>query len=93
LGIWADKLASAIDLGAGALMGRSSLTGCAFEADTASTLGPMPLLKAEVIARAFICHTGVRAAHTIFTFDADVTIAQAYVHPWWCRLFMTTAGI
>jgi uncharacterized membrane protein YedE/YeeE len=54
LGIWADKLASAIDLGAGELLGRSSLAGCAFEPDTASALGHMPVLNLGVIAGAFI---------------------------------------
>ncbi|HSF33978.1 MAG TPA: YeeE/YedE family protein [Candidatus Tectomicrobia bacterium] len=54
LGIWADKLASALDLGAGELLGRSSLAGCAFEPDTASALGHMPLLNLGVIAGAFI---------------------------------------
>ena len=54
LGIWADKLASAFNLGAGDLLGRSSLAGCAFEPDTASTLGHMPLLNLGVIAGAFI---------------------------------------
>jgi uncharacterized membrane protein YedE/YeeE len=54
LGIWADKLASAIHLGAGELLGRSSLAGCAFEPDIASALGHMPLLNLGVIAGAFI---------------------------------------
>ena len=54
LGIWADKVASAINLGAGELLGRSSLAGCAFEPDTASALGHMPLLNLGVIAGAFI---------------------------------------
>jgi uncharacterized protein len=54
LGIWADKLASAVDLGAGGLLGRSSLAGCAFEPATASALGHMPLLNLGVIAGAFI---------------------------------------
>ncbi|HEX9868469.1 MAG TPA: YeeE/YedE family protein [Candidatus Tectomicrobia bacterium] len=54
LGIWADKLASTIDLGAGELLGRSSLAGCAFEPDTASVLGHMPLLNLGVIAGSFI---------------------------------------
>ncbi|RPJ36846.1 MAG: YeeE/YedE family protein [Planctomycetaceae bacterium] len=54
LGIWADKLASALDLGAGELLGRSSLAGCAFEPATASALGHMPLLNLGVIAGAFI---------------------------------------
>jgi uncharacterized protein len=54
LGIWADKFASALDLGAGELLGRSSLAGCAFEPDTASALGHMPLLNLGVIAGAFI---------------------------------------
>jgi hypothetical protein len=54
LGIWADKVASALSLGAGELLGRSSLAGCAFEPDTASTLGHMPLLNLGVIAGAFI---------------------------------------
>ncbi|MGH8070473.1 MAG: YeeE/YedE family protein [Candidatus Entotheonellia bacterium] len=54
LGIWADKLASAVNLGAGDLLGRSSLAGCAFEPDTASALGHMPLLNLGVIAGAFI---------------------------------------
>jgi uncharacterized protein len=54
LGIWADKLAGAIDLGVGPLLGRSSLAGCAFEPDTASALGHMPLLNLGVIAGAFI---------------------------------------
>jgi uncharacterized membrane protein YedE/YeeE len=54
LGIWADKLASAVGLGAGELMGRSSLAGCAFEPTTASALGHMPLLNIGVIVGAFI---------------------------------------
>jgi uncharacterized membrane protein YedE/YeeE len=54
LGIWADKFASAYNLGAGELLGRSSLAGCAFEPDTASTFGHMPLLNLGVIAGAFI---------------------------------------
>jgi uncharacterized membrane protein YedE/YeeE len=54
LGIWADKVASAMHLGAGDLLGRSSLAGCAFEPDTASPLGHMPLLNLGVIAGAFI---------------------------------------
>jgi uncharacterized membrane protein YedE/YeeE len=54
LGIWADKVASTIDLGAGDLLGRASLAGCAFEPDTASALGHMPLLNLGVIAGAFI---------------------------------------
>jgi uncharacterized protein len=54
LGIWADKVASALNLGAGELLGRSSLAGCAFEPDTASPLGHMPLLNLGVIAGAFI---------------------------------------
>jgi uncharacterized protein len=54
LGIWADKLASAVDLGAVGLLGRSSLAGCAFEPATASALGHMPLLNLGVIAGAFI---------------------------------------
>jgi uncharacterized membrane protein YedE/YeeE len=54
LGIWADKLASALHLGAGELLGRSSLAGCAFEPDSASPLGHMPLLNLGVIAGAFI---------------------------------------
>jgi uncharacterized membrane protein YedE/YeeE len=54
LGIWADKLASAVNLGAGDLLGRSSLAGCAFEPETASALGHMPLLNLGVIAGAFI---------------------------------------
>lgn len=54
LGIWADKLASAVNLGAGDLLGRSSLAGCAFEPDTASALSHMPLLNLGVIAGAFI---------------------------------------
>jgi uncharacterized protein len=54
LGIWADKVAGAIHLGAGELLGRSSLAGCAFEPDTASALGHMPLLNLGVIAGAFI---------------------------------------
>jgi uncharacterized membrane protein YedE/YeeE len=54
LGIWADKLADAIDLGTGPLLGRSSLAGCAFEPNTASALGHMPLLNLGVIAGAFI---------------------------------------
>jgi uncharacterized membrane protein YedE/YeeE len=54
LGIWADQLAGAIDLGAGPLIGRSSLAGCAFEPETASALGHMPLLNLGVIAGAFI---------------------------------------
>jgi uncharacterized protein len=54
LGIWADKFASAFNLGAGELLGRSSLAGCAFEPDTASTFGHRPLLNLGVIAGAFI---------------------------------------
>jgi uncharacterized membrane protein YedE/YeeE len=54
LGIWADKLASAIGLGAGELLGRASLAGCAFEPATASALGHMPLLNVGMIAGAFI---------------------------------------
>jgi uncharacterized membrane protein YedE/YeeE len=54
LGIWADRLAGAIGLGAGELLGRSSLAGCAFEPATASALGHMPLLNVGVIAGAFI---------------------------------------
>jgi uncharacterized protein len=54
LGIWADKVASAMHLGAGELLGRSGLAGCAFEPDTASPLGHMPLLNLGVIAGAFI---------------------------------------
>jgi hypothetical protein len=54
LGIWADKLASALDLGAGELLGRSSLAGCAFEPSTASALGHMPVLNLGIIAGAFI---------------------------------------
>jgi uncharacterized membrane protein YedE/YeeE len=54
LGIWADKLASSVDLGAGELLGRSALAGCAFEPDSASALGHMPLLNLGVIAGAFI---------------------------------------
>jgi uncharacterized protein len=54
LGIWADKVAGALHLGAGELLGRSSLAGCAFEPDTASALGHMPLLNVGVIAGAFI---------------------------------------
>ncbi len=54
LGIWADKLASAIHFGAGDLLGRSSLAGCAFEPHTASVFGHMPLLNLGVIAGAFI---------------------------------------
>ena len=54
LGIWADKIAGSINLGAGELLGRSSLAGCAFEPDTASALGHMPLLNLGVIAGAFI---------------------------------------
>jgi uncharacterized protein len=54
LGIWADKAAGALHLGAGELLGRSSLAGCAFEPDTASALGHMPLLNLGVIAGAFI---------------------------------------
>lgn len=54
LGIWADKVADAIGLGAGELMGRASLAGCAFEPETASALGHMPLLNLGVIAGAFI---------------------------------------
>jgi uncharacterized membrane protein YedE/YeeE len=54
LGIWADKLAGTIGLEAGELMGRSSLAGCAFEPDSASALGHMPLLNLGVIAGAFI---------------------------------------
>jgi uncharacterized membrane protein YedE/YeeE len=54
LGIWADKLAGSLGLGAGELMGRSTLAGCAFEPETASALGHMPLLNLGVIAGAFI---------------------------------------
>jgi uncharacterized membrane protein YedE/YeeE len=54
LGIWADKIAAALNLGAGDLLGRSSLAGCAFEPDAASALGHMPLLNLGVIAGAFI---------------------------------------
>jgi uncharacterized membrane protein YedE/YeeE len=54
LGIWADKLASVFGLGAGELAGRSSLAGCAFEPETASALGHMPLLNLGVIAGAFV---------------------------------------
>jgi uncharacterized membrane protein YedE/YeeE len=54
LGIWADKVAGAIGLGAGELMGRSSLAGCAFEPDTSSALGHMPVLNLGVIGGAFI---------------------------------------
>jgi uncharacterized protein len=54
LGIWADKVASAMHLGAGELLGRSALAGCAFEPDTASPFGHMPLLNLGVIAGAFI---------------------------------------
>lgn len=54
LGIWADKLASIVDLEAGELLGRSSLAGCAFEPETASALGHMPLLNVGVIVGAFI---------------------------------------
>jgi uncharacterized membrane protein YedE/YeeE len=54
LGIWADKLASSVDLEAGELLGRSSLAGCAFEPASASALGHMPLLNLGVIAGAFI---------------------------------------
>jgi uncharacterized protein len=54
LGIWADKVAGALHLGAGELLGRSSLAGCAFEPDTASAFGHMPLLNLGVIAGAFI---------------------------------------
>jgi hypothetical protein len=54
LGIWADKLAGAFGLEAGPLLGRSSLAGCAFEPDTASAFGHMPLLNLGVIAGAFI---------------------------------------
>jgi uncharacterized membrane protein YedE/YeeE len=54
LGIWADKVAAAMNLGAGELLGRSSLAGCAFEPDVASALGHMPLLNLGVIAGAFI---------------------------------------
>jgi uncharacterized membrane protein YedE/YeeE len=54
LGIWADKLANTVHLGAGELLGRASLAGCAFEPDTASVLGHMPLLNLGVIVGAFI---------------------------------------
>jgi uncharacterized protein len=54
LGIWADKFAGAMHLGAGELLGRSSLAGCAFEPGNASVLGHMPLLNLGVIAGAFI---------------------------------------
>jgi len=54
LGIWADKLAASVGLGAGELLGRSSLAGCAFEPETASALGHMPLLNLGVIGGAFI---------------------------------------
>ncbi|HXH08738.1 MAG TPA: YeeE/YedE family protein [Alphaproteobacteria bacterium] len=54
LGIWADKLASIAGLEAGELLGRSSLAGCAFEPETASALGHMPLLNVGVIVGAFI---------------------------------------
>jgi uncharacterized protein len=54
LGIWADKAAAALGLGAGELLGRSSLAGCAFEPETASALGHMPLLNLGVIGGAFI---------------------------------------
>lgn len=54
LGIWADKLASIVGLEAGELLGRSSLAGCAFEPETASALGHMPLLNVGVIVGAFI---------------------------------------
>lgn len=54
LGIWADKLATAVGLGAGEMLGRSSLAGCAFEPETASALGHMPLLNLGVIAGAFV---------------------------------------
>ena len=54
LGIWADKVAGAIGLGAGDLLGRSTLAGCSFEPTTASAFGHMPLLNLGVIAGAFI---------------------------------------
>jgi uncharacterized protein len=54
LGIWADKSAAALGLGAGELLGRSSLAGCVFEPETASALGHMPLLNLGVIGGAFI---------------------------------------
>ena len=54
LGIWADKLASIVGLEAGELLGRSSLAGCAFEPETASAWGHMPLLNVGVIVGAFI---------------------------------------
>ena len=54
LGIWADKLAGSIGLGAGELLGRSSLAGCAFEPEAASALGHMPLLNLGIIGGAFI---------------------------------------
>ena len=54
LGIWADKIAGTMNLGAGELLGRSSSAGCAFEPDTASAFGHMPLRNLGVIAGAFI---------------------------------------
>ncbi|MBI3328900.1 MAG: YeeE/YedE family protein [Nitrospinae bacterium] len=54
MGIWADKLAGLLRLEAGALLGRSSLGGCAFEPAGASALGHMPLLNLGMIAGAFI---------------------------------------
>lgn len=57
LGIWANKMAGAIGLGAGELMGRSSLAGCAFEPDSASALGHMPVLNLGVTGGAFIAAT------------------------------------
>ena len=54
MGIWADKLATLVTLDAGALQGRSSLGGCAFEPGTASALGHMPLLNLGMIAGSFI---------------------------------------
>jgi hypothetical protein len=53
LGIWADKIAGAIHLGAGELLGRSSLARYAFEPDAASALGHMSLLNLGIIAGAF----------------------------------------
>jgi uncharacterized protein len=54
LGIWADKMARSVGLGAGELLGRSSLAGCAFEPTTVSALGHMPLLNLGMIVGAFI---------------------------------------
>jgi hypothetical protein len=54
LGIWADKLSMPLGLGAGELLGRSSLAGCAFEPQTASAVGHMPVLNLGMIGGAFI---------------------------------------